>query len=1296
MLRFFRTALLALALCGIMLHARGEGFSPWDAWRQGYSHYERGEKAKARNEAKPALEAFLQARDCYLAVKKARPDWNQQIIDNRLRMCNREINALREGIDRTAVAQQALPPPLQDTKQTVSSQEIVTSHGNTYEITRELEKYKKEFLATVAERDKLLKEVERNRSIQLEIANLTMEKTALEQRLANLQRQNEILAAKQNEPEQEKKELQNRLLEERMKLDIADQRLKLQDGEVNNLKKEVNELLLSRNEAREKEETAGKKLLVLERQITDAAKLAQLRQTTTAELEKQYAELNKESELQKVRLKNQQSEITRLNEALAGSQTAAQQLTDNRELAKKLTEASVERERLSRENAEMRKQNRETEDALKSLRENAVHLSTQRDQTAQSLQSLTEQHGKLLDMKASFEKQIKELTVKNQETILQRQDYIDKYEKAQKRLETRLSSEYENILALTKQVKDEQEKLRQSHEEMEKIRTLHAQSQEQSTKLAETVQELKDKLTTQDDSGKQLLSVSDELRKLRASHGTLQEEHKKLDQENRANALLAARFQTASEQLKQLTESKAELDVLKVKYRQSLETIEELKTAAATAPQPTAPAPVPTKEFEQKIADYEQKLTAANNLLRDSREQLRKSTEQQENLSRQLKTDHEQLTAANTQLRQTREQLAEAEKQVQENSNARQELTLQERQLAVLKESLSATESQLRKEQETLKELPGLKKELATLRHQVERQAETAAATATGEAALVKKLQEELGKNSGVLASLRSEITELQKLQKQEAAEKNRLQEFLKIQEEKNSNSQTEITRLAAELETAVQKARDFEKQKQEYAASLTVLKREHQTATDLTERLRAENVRNNELVAKLRQSLTGAENSLREKATAGSDELLQRQLTAASEIHRRQLGERDTRITRLEQRTAMDATARKQLENDLEQVRKKLAVLEATRQSELAAIENFNRTFPSDLAKAFDNKPRMTPEEVSFHSTELLAVGASAEKEDEIEVALWNYRKILEFDPEHLQANARLGSICLKKGMYKEAANHFNTVLKKDPLSPQVNLEYSLCLFELKDYLTAEKILSEAVRNHSSDNSLRSARASALTRVGRPAEAEKELRSILAAEPNRLDAMVYLAEALAENGDTGQETQNLYRQARKQGAPPVPRLEKLFSKTDDRDDAKQFLYQSAAEAEKNNDTISSIWYYAQIRKLEGDRSRIANRLAILQLQNDKAEDALNNIRNRRDDAESQLLAGLACAMMEKYLDAAAYFRISGRLKQNGFAYTPEVQQLARKTDATLSTLAAREGNQSLEAAREALRNTVE
>ena len=60
--------------------ADSDDFSPWDGWRQGYTHFERGEQARDRGDYVQALQSFRESLRCYREVKRARPDWNQTVM----------------------------------------------------------------------------------------------------------------------------------------------------------------------------------------------------------------------------------------------------------------------------------------------------------------------------------------------------------------------------------------------------------------------------------------------------------------------------------------------------------------------------------------------------------------------------------------------------------------------------------------------------------------------------------------------------------------------------------------------------------------------------------------------------------------------------------------------------------------------------------------------------------------------------------------------------------------------------------------------------------------------------------------------------------------------------------------------------------------------------------------------------------------------------------------------------------------------------------------------------------------
>jgi tetratricopeptide (TPR) repeat protein len=278
---------------------------------------------------------------------------------------------------------------------------------------------------------------------------------------------------------------------------------------------------------------------------------------------------------------------------------------------------------------------------------------------------------------------------------------------------------------------------------------------------------------------------------------------------------------------------------------------------------------------------------------------------------------------------------------------------------------------------------------------------------------------------------------------------------------------------------------------------------------------------------------------------------------------------------------------------------------------------------------------------------------------------------------------------------MYNDAARYFHTALKNDLKNPNVALDYGLCLIELNDYSAAQKILADAVAQYPDNDDLRIVNAATINYCGDSEKAITELQKLHARMPERTDIMLYLAEAFYDSGEQLDKASNLYRKARKLGASPSPKLEKLGG-VDNEEKALLFLYNSAKESEKNGDQLSAIWYYDQILKLEGEKSKIANHLGILQLKNNRPEDVLKNLRNRNNDLNAQILCGIASVMIDKYLDAAAFFRISQRMKinNNNLLINPEVDALARNTVQNMS--AKNNADQTIQAALEALNNLLE
>ena len=103
-----------------------ENVSPWDLWRQGYTAFEKGESARDRGDHVKALEHFQDAAENYRAVRKARPSWNQNVINSRILLCEQEIADAKRLLNQPAAAARSSVAGDTDTTDSTGSTTSVT------------------------------------------------------------------------------------------------------------------------------------------------------------------------------------------------------------------------------------------------------------------------------------------------------------------------------------------------------------------------------------------------------------------------------------------------------------------------------------------------------------------------------------------------------------------------------------------------------------------------------------------------------------------------------------------------------------------------------------------------------------------------------------------------------------------------------------------------------------------------------------------------------------------------------------------------------------------------------------------------------------------------------------------------------------------------------------------------------------------------------------------------------------------------------------------------------------------
>lgn len=79
----------------------------WGIWREGFTHYEKAEKARTAKRYEEALNEYRASLQAFQQVRRRDSDWNRSVISYRIDLCLRRINLVQEA--QTAAAQAKKP-----------------------------------------------------------------------------------------------------------------------------------------------------------------------------------------------------------------------------------------------------------------------------------------------------------------------------------------------------------------------------------------------------------------------------------------------------------------------------------------------------------------------------------------------------------------------------------------------------------------------------------------------------------------------------------------------------------------------------------------------------------------------------------------------------------------------------------------------------------------------------------------------------------------------------------------------------------------------------------------------------------------------------------------------------------------------------------------------------------------------------------------------------------------------------------------------------------------------------------
>ncbi len=237
--------------------------SPWVKWRLGQELTVKGDNARDRGDHKQAIRFFGEAAAHYRELKKIRPDWNQQVIDARLQLCEAELAKARRALGDVAEPVSAapgragVPPP-----KTVYEERPATA------INAELEQYKAKLLAALVELDELRKKEATRKGAANEAEALLRENRELQQNLKVQEKRYRDLQLKLDAPDEERKKMQAQLDEARTELRSSENRLEQAQEKITRLDREFLALTQRRVGELAAQKTTAESLAAAEKELT--------------------------------------------------------------------------------------------------------------------------------------------------------------------------------------------------------------------------------------------------------------------------------------------------------------------------------------------------------------------------------------------------------------------------------------------------------------------------------------------------------------------------------------------------------------------------------------------------------------------------------------------------------------------------------------------------------------------------------------------------------------------------------------------------------------------------------------------------------------------------------------------------------------------------------------------------------------------------------------------------------------------------------------------------------------------
>ena len=306
----------------------------------------------------------------------------------------------------------------------------------------------------------------------------------------------------------------------------------------------------------------------------------------------------------------------------------------------------------------------------------------------------------------------------------------------------------------------------------------------------------------------------------------------------------------------------------------------------------------------------------------------------------------------------------------------------------------------------------------------------------------------------------------------------------------------------------------------------------------------------------------------------------------------------------------------------------------------------------PTPAATATPPLPSGVTAPLDLKPAELIAAGRKEEAAERWELAVWNYEAALAREPENAEAARQLGGLYLRRGEFARAEPLLAGAARRNSNDTATAAACAEALIGLGKFGNALAVLEKPLKLKPNDFRLRLAQAKALAGSGKKDAAEKEFNAAAELTPDSPDPQLGLARLKLAEGDE-KTAADFYRRARDLGAGPDAELEpKLGKKLAEQRELAEFMSNAAAEAAKNADWTSALWYYRQLAEIDGNNRKIPPRMAFSHIQAGNYAQALEILAMNPPTAEGDLVRVVAYLKQGKYADARK--AAEEALKRNG------------------------------------------